>query len=79
MRKMRPVKRKQANKSLAEKSKALKYLENGMSSKDVAAKYDVPRKPVLTWVKSKHKLTTSLKKGNELLKKKIHVARTMKN
>ena len=50
------VKRKLTNKSLAEKCKALKDLENGMSNKDVAAKYGVPRNTVSTWVKSKHKL-----------------------
>ena len=47
---------------LAEKFKALKDLENGMSNKDVAAKYDVPQNTVSTWLKSKHKLTASLEK-----------------
>ena len=60
---MVPVKRKLTNKSLAEKCKALKYLENGLSSKkDVATKYGVPRNTVSTWVKNKHKLTASLEK-----------------
>ena len=54
--------RKLANWFLAEKLKALKNLENGMSNKDVAAKYCVPRITVSTWVKSKHKLTASLEK-----------------
>ena len=57
-----PVKQKLANKSLAEKCKALKDLENGLSNKDVATKYSVPRKAVSTWVKNKHKLTASLEK-----------------
>ena len=57
---MAPVKRKLTNKSLTEKYKRLKYLENEMSNKDVEAKYGVPRNTVLTWVKSKHKLTASL-------------------
>ena len=64
---MPPVKRKLTNKSFFEKCKALKDLENGMSHKDVAAKYGVPRNLVSTWVKSKHKLTVQ---GNELFKKK---------
>ena len=59
---MAPVKRKLTNKSLAEKCKALKDLENGLSNKDVATKYGVPRNTVLTWVKNKHKLTASLEK-----------------
>ena len=71
LRKMAPLKRKLTNKSLAEKCKALKDLENGLSNKDVAARYGVPRNTVSIWVKNKHKLTASLeKKGNELLTKK---------
>ena len=59
---MAPVKQKLTNMLLAEKFKALKDLENGMSNKDVAAKYDVPQNTVSTWLKSKHKLTASLEK-----------------
>ena len=59
---MAPVKRKLANESLAEKCKALKDLENGLSNKDVATKYGVPQKTISTWVKKKHKLTASLEK-----------------
>ena len=62
LRKMTPVKRKLTNKSLAEKCKALKDLENGLSNKDVATKYGVPWNTVSTWVKSKHKLTALLEK-----------------
>ena len=43
---MAPVKRKLTNKSLAEKFKALKDLENGLSNKDVATKYGVPQNTV---------------------------------
>ena len=68
---MAPIKGKLTNKSLAEKCKALKDLENGLLNKDVATKYDVLRNTISTWVKNKHKLTASLeKKGNELLTKK---------
>ena len=59
---MTRVERKLTNRFLAEKRKALKDLENGMSNKDVAAKYCVPRITVSTWVKSKHELTASLEK-----------------
>ena len=57
LRKMTPVKRKLTNKSLAEKCKALKDPENGLSKKDAAAKYGVPRNTVSTSIKSKHELT----------------------
>ena len=33
-----------------------------MTNKDVAAKYGVPKNTLSTWVKNKHKLTTSLEK-----------------
>ena len=62
LRKMIPVKRKLTNKSLAEKCKALKDPENGLSKKDLAAKYRVPRNTVSTSIKNKHELTTLLEK-----------------
>ena len=43
---MAPVKRKLTNKSLTEKCKTLKDLENMMLNKDVAAKYGVPRNTI---------------------------------
>ena len=48
---------------MAENCQALKDLENGLSNKDVATKYGVPRNTVSTWVKNKHKLITSLEKN----------------
>ena len=51
--KMAPVKRKLTYKSLAEKCKALKDLENGMSNKVDEAKYGAPRNTVLKGVKIK--------------------------
>ena len=39
---MAPVKRKLINKTLVEKCKPLKDLENGFSNKDIAAQYGVP-------------------------------------
>ena len=41
------VKRKLNTKSLGEKCNALKDLENGMSNKEVAEKYGVPKTPFL--------------------------------
>ena len=46
------AKRKLAVKTLAEKCKALKDLEKGISNKDVAEKYGVPKNTVSTWVKN---------------------------
>ena len=61
-RKMVPIKRRLNNKPIDVKCKALKDLEKGIKNKDVAAKYGVPKNTLSTWVKNKHKLTTSLEK-----------------
>ena len=57
---MVPIKRRLNNKPIGVKCKALKDLEKGMTNKDVAAKYGVPKNTLSTWVKNKHKSTTSL-------------------
>ena len=59
---MVPIKRRLNNKSIGIKCNTLKDLEKGMTNKDVAAKYGVPKNTLSTWVKNKHKLTTSLEK-----------------
>ena len=59
---MAPIKRKLTNKYLTETYMTLKDLENGMLNKDVATECDVPPNTVLTWIKSKRKLTASLEK-----------------
>ena len=59
---MVPIKRRLNNKPIGLKCKALKDLENGITNKDVAAKYDVPKNTLSTWAKNKHKLTASLEK-----------------
>ena len=53
---MSSSKRKLANKTVIEKCKAIKDLEQGMSNKDVADKYGVPRNTVSTWFENKEKL-----------------------
>ena len=53
------------NKSLAEKFKALKDLENGLLNEDVVTKYGAPRNSVSTWVKNKPKLKAWLGKKKE--------------
>ena len=52
---MSSVKRKFNVKSLGEKYKILRDLEKGLSKKDVAEKYGVPRNTISTWVKNKSK------------------------
>ena len=64
------VKRKLTNKSIIEKCKALKDLEKGMSNKELAQKYGVPKNTVSTWVKNKNKLLISLEKNGTKSKRK---------
>ena len=49
-------KRKYTRKALREKYQALKDLEKGEGSKNLAAKDNVPKNTLLTWVKNKEKL-----------------------
>ena len=63
------VKRKLAVKTLAEKCQALRDLENGISNKNVAEKYGVPKNTVSTWLKNKEKLFTALEKSSNKRKK----------
>ena len=46
-------KRKYAHKTLQEKCQSFKDLEKGLSNKDVAAKYGVPKSPYLLGLKVK--------------------------
>ena len=73
---MVPIKRRLNNNPVGLKYKALKGLEKGMTNKDVASKYDVPKNTLSTWVKNKHKLTQILWKRKEcLLHEKAHAVR----
>ena len=47
------LKRKITTKSLEEKYKALKDIENGVAKKEVATKYSIPLNTLSTWVKDK--------------------------
>ena len=64
-------KRKCIHKTLREKCQALKDLEKGESNKDVAAKYNVPKNTLSTWVKNKKKLFDALKKGTNIKRQKL--------
>ena len=61
---------KYTHKTLREKCQALKDLEKGESNKDLAAKYNVPKNTLSTWVKNKEELFDALKKGTNAKKRK---------
>ena len=63
-------KRKLTKKTVIERCKAIKDLEQGMSNKDAANKYSVPRNAISTWFKNKEKLLSSLEKGRSNSKEK---------
>ena len=63
------VKRKLNVKNLDQKCNALKDLESGLSNKEVAAKYGVPKNTVSTWVKNKAKFFTALEQCSNERKK----------
>ena len=52
-------------------AKALKILEKGMSNRDVAAKYGVPKNTLSSWVKNKEKLLDSAEKGNNIKRQNL--------
>ena len=56
-----PQKRKLVPKTIVQKCQAINDLENGMSNKEVALKYGVPKNTVSIWVKNKEKLVSSHK------------------
>ena len=59
-------KRKYNHKQYMKNVKPLKDLEKGMSNRDVAAKYGVPRNTLSIWVKNKEKILDSLEKGTNI-------------
>ena len=63
-------KRKYIYKTLREKCHALKELEKEESNKDIAAKYNVARNTLSTWVKNKENLFDALKKGANVKRQK---------
>ena len=58
------------HKTLREKCQAFKDLEKG-ENKDVAAKYNLPKNTLSTWVKNKEKLFDALKKGTNVKRQKL--------
>ena len=57
-----------------EKYQALKDLENGASNKTVAAKFNVPRNTISTWVKNKDKILKAYEEGNSPKTRKLRTS-----
>ena len=66
-----PAKRKVSTKSLHEKYKALKEIENGLSKKEAASKYKVALNTISTWLKNKEKIINAITKGKNLKTKNL--------
>ena len=47
-------------------------MEKGESNKDVAAKYNVPKNTLSTWVKNKEKLFDALKKETNVKRQQLN-------
>lgn len=58
----KPPKHKVSTKSLHDKYQALKEIENGLSKKEAASKYDVPLSTISMWFKNK-KIINAVTKG----------------
>ena len=66
---MSSAKRQLSVKSLDEKFQALRELEKGLSNKDIAEKYSVPRNTISTWIKNKSKYFAALEQSSNKRKK----------
>ena len=66
---MSSVKRQLSAKTLGEKCQALRELEKGLSNKDVAQKYGVPKNTISTWIKNKSKYFPALEQSSNKRKK----------
>lgn len=60
---MASLKRKSVNKSCKVKYTALMELEKGVSAKDIAAQYGVPKSTLSTWKKNKSKIFEQFNSG----------------
>ena len=67
-------KRKLDVKSLKEKYEALKDLQKGLSNKDVAVKYGIPRNTVSTWLKNKEMIVSAFESGKNPKRLKLKTA-----
>ena len=67
-------KRKHVQKTLRNKAHALKHIEKGLLNKKVAAKYNVLRNTITTWVKNIDKILSSLEEGQNVRWQKLRGA-----
>lgn len=60
-----PPKCKVSTKSLHEKYKTLKEIQNGLSKKGAASKYNVALNTIFTWLNNKEKIINAVTKGKK--------------
>ena len=63
------VKRKLNTKTLKEKCDILSHIENGMTNKEAADKFGVPKNTISTWIKNKEKIFQALEESAPSTKK----------
>ena len=63
------VKRKLNTKTLKEMCDILSHIEKGMSNKEAADKFGVPKNTISTWIKNKEKSVQALEEGAPSTKK----------
>ena len=66
---MSALKRKLNNVSLIQKCQIIREIEKGMSNKEAAEKYGIPKNTISTWMKNKHKILQSLEEQKIFTKK----------
>ena len=69
------LKRKLSMKSLEDKYHAIKDIENGISNKDAAAKYNVPKNTISTWLKNREKILEAFEGGSTAIAKKLRTSK----
>ena len=67
------VKRKLDTKTLKEKCDILSHIEKGMTNKEAADKFGVPKNTISTWIKNKEKFFKRLKKVLQALRNYVVV------
>ena len=63
------VKRKLNTKTLKEKCDILSHIEKGMTNKEAADKFGVPKNTISTWIKNKEKIFQALEESTPSTKK----------
>ena len=63
------VKRKLNTKTLKEKCDILSHIEKGMTNKEAADKFGVPKNTISTWIKNKEKIFQALEESGPSTKK----------